>query len=561
MNKKWRIKEHNLDRAEKIAKKFNLSELVSKILSQKNLKDEEIKKYLNPTRQDFYDPFLMPDMDKAIDRIIKAVNDKEKIIVYGDYDADGITSTTILKRFFKDRGVELSTYIPNRLDEGYGLNKEAVEKIAKQGFTLMITVDCGITSIEEVKYAKELGLDVIITDHHETLDDLPKAIAVVDCKRKDNKYPFNSLAGCGVAFKLIQAYCQKLGLNENESLKYLDIVCIGTISDIVPLVDENRVIAKLGLMLVKQTKNLGLKEILNLSGYRKIDSTAISFGVSPRINACGRMGHQEVALELFLSDDPIEVRKLARELEDYNRQRQEIEKRIYEEAILEAEKESKDKPCIVLGKKDWNHGVIGIVSSKITDKYYKPSLLICFEGDEAKGSGRSISGFDLHKAIVDCSKYLKNFGGHSMAIGLSLETKNFDKFKSEFEQYAKENIKEQPIPEIEIDEEIDSKDINIDFIKDLKLLEPFGEANNVPIVIYKNLKIVSIRSLTDGKHLKLTLKDDNTIIDAIGFNLGYLAEEYQIGDKIDVVGSLEINNFNNFETVQITLKDLRKSIS
>ena len=248
MNKKWRIKEHNLDRAEKIAKKFNLSELVSKILSQKNLKDEEIKKYLNPTRQDFYDPFLMPDMDKAIDRIIKAVNDKEKIIVYGDYDADGITSTTILKRFFKDRGVELSTYIPNRLDEGYGLNKEAVEKIAKQGFTLMITVDCGITSIEEVKYAKELGLDVIITDHHETLDDLPKAIAVVDCKRKDNKYPFNSLAGCGVAFKLIQAYCQKLGLNENESLKYLDIVCIGTISDIVPLVDENRVIAKLGLM-------------------------------------------------------------------------------------------------------------------------------------------------------------------------------------------------------------------------------------------------------------------------------------------------------------------------
>ena len=562
MNKIWRIKETDVDRAKKIKEKFKLNDLVCNILAQKNLNNKEIEKYLNPTRRDFYDPFLMPDMDKAIDRIIKAVKEKEKIIVYGDYDADGITSTVILKRFFADRGVNLDTYIPNRLDEGYGLNKEAVEKIAKEGYSLMITVDCGITSIEEVNLANDLGLDVIITDHHETLDTLPNAVAVVDCKRKDNKYPFEALAGCGVAFKVTQGYCKKMNIAEDECLKYLDIVCIGTISDIVPLVDENRVIAKLGLMLVKQTHNLGLREILKISGYKKIDSTAISFGVSPRINACGRMGHQEVALNLFLSDDPIETRKYASQIEEYNRQRQSIEKSIYEEAKEQAEvEENKSNKCLILGNKNWHHGVIGIVSSKITEKYYKPSILLCFEGEEARGSGRSISGFDLHKAIVDCSKYLNHFGGHSMAIGLSLDTKNFEKFKEDFEKYANEKITEDLVQEIEIDEEVTSKDINTNIVKELKILEPFGEANKLPVVIYKNLKITSIRTLSEGKHLKLTVNDENVTIDVIGFNLGELVNNYQIGDKVDIVGNLEINNFNNFETVQITLKDMRKSIS
>ncbi len=560
MNKKWTIKEENIDRALEISNKFNLNLLTSKILSHKNLKDNEIEKFLNPTRNDFYDPFLMPDMDKAIDRIIKAVKDKEKIIIYGDYDADGITSTTILKRFFRDRGINVDSYIPNRLDEGYGLNKEAIKQIADNGYKLIITVDCGITAIEEVSLAKELGVDVVVTDHHETLDELPNGIAVVDCKRKDSKYPFNGLAGCGVAFKLTQAYCQKLNINENECLKYLDLVCVGTISDIVPLVDENRVIAKLGLKLVNQTKNLGLKEILNLAGFKKIDSVAISFGVSPRINACGRMGHQEDALELFLTDDPIEARKYSQKLEEYNRLRQDIEKKIYEEAVIDAEKEI-DKPCIILGSENWHHGVIGIVSSKITEKYYKPSILLCIEGEDAKGSGRSVSGFDLHEAIVDCSKYLKHFGGHSMAVGLSLNSKDIDKFKEEFENYAKEKITDKIVPELDIDSIITEKDINVDAIKELDLLEPFGEANSRPVIIYKNLKILSIRTLSDGKHLKLTVKGDNSVVDVIGFNLGNYADLYQIGDKIDIVGNLEINSFNNTEKVQVNLKDLRKSIS
>ena len=386
MNKKWEIREQDNELTKDIAKKYNLSEITAKILASKNLNDKELEKYLNPTRADFYDPFLMPDMNLAIERIMEAIKNEEKIVVYGDYDADGITSTTILKRFFKDRGIDIGTYIPNRLDEGYGLNQEAIRHIAEEGYKLMITVDCGITAIEEVKLAKELGIDTIITDHHETLDEIPDAIAVIDCKRKDNTYPFNQLAGCGVAFKLTQALCIEMKLNENEALKYLDIACVGTISDIVPLVDENRVIAKLGLKLVKQTKNLGLRSILQQSGYRKIDSNSISFGVSPRINACGRMGHQEDALELFLTDDPIEARRLSQKLEDFNKLRQETEKNIYQEALELIEKNKEDNnPCIVIGKEGWHHGVIGIVSSKITENIISLVYLYALKEKIQKG--------------------------------------------------------------------------------------------------------------------------------------------------------------------------------
>ncbi len=561
MIKKWKVREADEIRAKEISEKFDISMLTSNIIANKNLSDEEIEVYLNPVRSNLHDPFKLPDMRLAVDRIIKAINENEKIIIYGDYDADGITSTTVLKRFFSDRGIEVDTYIPNRLDEGYGLNKNAIEEIAEKGFKLIITVDCGITAIEEVELGKKLGIDIIITDHHETLDDLPKAIAVVDAKRKDNKYPFKGLAGCGVAFKLTQALCKELDLNENECLKYLDIVTIGTISDIVPLVDENRVITKLGLKLVAITKNLGLKALLEITKYKKIDSTTVSFGISPRINACGRMGHQEDALNLFLTNDPIEARKLAKKIEEYNKERQDIEKNIYNEAKEIIEKDYLDKPSIVIGKEGWHHGVIGIVSSKITEEYYKPSILVCFENEEAKGSGRSIPGFDLHEAITKCSTYLTNCGGHSMAIGLSLEKKNFEKFKEEFENYSNEKLIEDQIPEMEIDEVLTSQDLELNAVNELKMLEPFGEANSEPIVMYKNIKIESIRTLSEGKHLKLSLKDDgNILLDAIGFNMGSLASTYQIGDKIDVAGNIGINSYNNVERVQIVLRDMRFTV-
>ncbi len=561
MNKKWECYNNNNEEVEKIAKEFNVSKLLATILSNKKIsKKEDIEKFLSPTRNDFHDPFLMPDMKIAVDRIIKAIETKEKIMIYGDYDVDGITSITVLKQFLGDRGIVADTYIPNRLDEGYGLNKKAIEEIAKQNYTLMITVDCGISGIEEVEYANSLGIETIITDHHEQAEIIPNALAVVDAKRKDNKYPFNQLAGVGVVFKLIQAIGICLGLEEKEYLKYLDLVCVGTISDIVPLVDENRVIAKLGLKLVEVTKNLGLKTLLDTVGYKKIDSITISFGVAPRINACGRMGYQEEALNLFLTKNLEEAKEISNKLNEYNKERQDKEKRIFAEAIEKIEKGEKDKSCIILGNENWHHGVIGIVASKVTDMYFKPSILICFEEQgDGKGSGRSIPGFDLHEALTKCDKYIEKFGGHSMAIGITVKRDNFEEFKKQFEEYAKNSDIDKIIPIIYIDEEITLKDINLKAVQELQLLEPFGEGNKMPLFLYKNLKIDSIRALSEGKHLKLTLKDDNMVIDAIGFNMGEYTNDYLIGDKIDIVGNLEINSFNGIDKVQINLKDIRRS--
>ena len=563
MNKKWQIYETNKEKIEQIKSKYQINELLATILVNRNIIEEDkIRLFLNPTRADFYDPFLIIDMEIAVNRIIQAIESKENVTIYGDYDVDGITSITVLKSFLKDNGLETSVYIPNRLDEGYGLNKEAIEKIAKDGCNLMITVDCGISAIDEIEYANSLGIETIVTDHHEAGNEIPNAIAVIDNKRKDSKYPFRELAGVGVVFKLIQALGIKLNLKEEAYLKYLDIVCLGTISDIVPLVDENRVIAKLGLMLVKQTKNIGLKSIINSSGYNKIDSNTISFGVAPRVNACGRMGKAEEALELFLSSNINEVNELTKRLNEHNRERQETEKAIFESAVETIEKEHlNDNKAIIVGGENWHHGVIGIVSSKITDMYFKPSILLSFEEDGiGKGSGRSIPGFDLHEALMKCPDTVEKFGGHSMAVGIAVKKEKLEEFRKEFEKIAEESHIDEIMPIINIDAKINLSDINKEMVESLKQLEPFGEANKMPIFAFKNLKIDSIRALSEGKHLKLTLKDNNNIINAIGFNIGHLADEYRIGDKIDVAGVLEINTFNGVDNLQINIKDIMKSI-
>ena len=562
MNKKWELINVDESKAEKIENQFNVGKLVARALATKNLKsDEEIEVFLSPRRGDFHDPFLMPDMEKAVDRVVKAIQNKEKVTIFGDYDVDGITSSSILHRFLKECGLETKIYIPNRISEGYGLNEEAIRKIANEKTTLIITVDCGITGNKEVELAKSLGIDTVITDHHEQAEELPKAVAVVDCKRKDNTYPFNGLAGCGVAFKLTQGISQRLGIPEEKSLKYLDIVCVGTISDIVPLEDENRTISKLGLRLLNQTKNPGLKALLESTGYKKIDSTAVSFGLAPRINACGRMGHEDEALKLFLTDNLQEARELTSKLNEYNTKRQEIEKDIFSKAQEMLKNENEQKlPCIVLGGENWHHGVIGIVSSKITDMYSKPSLLLCFEGEESKGSGRSVPGFDLHEALENCKDNIKQFGGHSMAVGLTIETNKFADLKNALEEYATKMKVADIVPVVKVDQKIGLTDVMIKDIKELELLEPYGEANKMPIFQINNVRIESIRTLSEGKHLKLTVKDEHKIIDCIGFNLGNLASEYPIGSKIDLIGSLEINEFRGIENIQINLKDIRHSV-
>lgn len=563
MNKKWQIYETKEQEIEQIREKYQLNKLLATILANRNItQKEDIRLFLEPTRKDFHDPFLIKDMEKAVQRILQAIEKQEKVTIYGDYDVDGITSITVLKSFLQDRGLEVGSYIPNRLEEGYGLNKQAIGKIEKEGCQLMITVDCGISAIEEINYANSLGIQTIITDHHEPGNELPHALAVIDNKRKDSNYPFRELAGVGVVFKLIQAIGMKLELKEEEYLKYLDIVCVGTISDIVPLINENRVIAKLGLQLIRQTQNIGLRSIIQSSGYSKIDSNSISFGIAPRINACGRMGKAEEALELLLSKNYNRVSELTKKLNEHNRIRQETEKNIFENAVKQIEEEHlKDKNAILVGGENWHHGVIGIVSSKITEMYFKPSILLSFEEDGiGKGSGRSIPGFDLHDALRQCTNTIEKFGGHSMAVGITIKKDKFPKFKEQFEVIATNAHIDEIIPVIQVDSIIDVKDINKDMVESLKQLEPFGEGNRMPVFAFKNLKIDSIRALSEGKHLKLTLKDNNTIINGIGFNLGQLAEEYRIGDKIDVVGVLEINSFNGTDSLQINIKDMMRSL-
>lgn len=564
MNKKWELCEENEELIEKVSRENNISELISTILVNRNVIDkDDVKVFLNPKRNDFHDPFMMPDMKEAVDRIEKSIKNNEKIIIYGDYDVDGVTSITILKKFLMDRGMtNVGYYIPKRLEEGYGLNKDAVKKIYDEGYSLIITVDCGITGMEEIAYAYELGMEVIVTDHHEPLDEIPDCIGVIDCKRKDSKYPFNGLAGCGVVFKLTQALSKRLELEEKEYLKYLDIACVGTISDIVPLVDENRVISKLGLKLVEQTRNLGLKSLLEVNTGKNsvINANTVSFGIAPRINACGRIGYEKEAVKLFMTENLVEAKETTEKLNSYNKTRQDIEKKIFEEAKEIIEKNNmQENNTIVVGKEGWHHGVIGIVASKITELYFKPTILIGFENGIGKGSGRSVPGFDLHDALHCLGGYLEKYGGHEMAVGVTVLKENFDKFAEKLEERAKKMHTEEIIPIISIDKELSPKDLTLKTAENLLELEPYGTSNNVPIFLIKNLKIDSIRTLVEGKHLKLTLQDGTSIINAIGFNLGEYAEEYRLGDKVDIIGMVEINVFNNIKNIQINMKDMRKS--
>lgn len=560
MNKKWEYVISDEEKVKELQNKHGISETLANIFVNRGItEDKDIEVFLNPTRDDFHDPNLLPDIEKAIKRITQAKENNEKVVIYGDYDVDGITSITVLKKFLDSLNMNVDYYIPNRLDEGYGLNKQAVKTLSEKGYTLMITVDCGISGIEEIEYANSLKIDTIVTDHHEPLEELPNAIAVINPKRIDSKYPFRDLAGVGVVFKLIQALSIAYELDAKEYLKYLDIVCVGTISDIVPLVNENRVITKLGLKLLKQTKNVGLRNLMCSSGYKQIDSTSISFGIAPRINACGRMGNEEEALKLFLTDVQTEAAEITNRLNKYNKDRQETERTILEQAINKIDPEElKEKDVIVLAGENWHHGVIGIVSSKITDMFYKPSILLCIEGDIAKGSGRSIAGFDLHDALCQTSDLLEKYGGHEMAVGLTVKPENVQKLKERLREIIEKTEIENTVPIITIDKVLNVKDLSKELIEDLKKLEPYGEANKMPIFALKNMKIDSIRSLSEGKHLKLTLKSENRLLEAIGFQMGELANEYRIGDNIDIAGTIEINSYN--DSVQVNLKSIMRTV-
>ena len=561
MQKTWCLKKYDEEKIEKIKSTYNVSDIMAKLLMSRNIEFQDIDMFLNGTIDDLYDPYDIKDMEKIVDRIDVALKRHEKVCIYGDYDVDGITSITIMYKFLTKLGIDIMYYLPDRLVEGYGINNNALDEIKSQGVSLIITVDCGITAIEEIEYAKKIGLDVCITDHHECTENLPDAYAIINPKRKDDNSKFKMLAGVGVAFKCLMAIAEKYNLAKEEYLKYLDIVSIGTISDIVPLVGENRIISKYGLKMMEKTKNLGLKELLKIVNYKDIDSMMVSFGMAPRINACGRMGNASAAVKLLLEKDDQKAEKIAMELDELNQERKNVESIIYNQTLDIIKKENlENKNSIVLYNSSWHNGVIGIVASRLVNMYYKPVILLTKEHGFIRGSGRCPSGFSLYDALSECKELLIQFGGHELAAGLSIDEKNIEAFIEKFEEVVKNRKYTISDQIINIDSVISRKNLNAQIIKDIRALKPYGQSNQVPIFLYKGLKVAAIRTIKDDKHLKLVLKDDKSLIDAVGFSLGIRRDEIRIGDKIDVVANIELNSYNTPKTIQLVIQDFKKSV-
>lgn len=562
LKKKWLLREFDKNRVVEISKAFHISPLTAIILYNRGIHDDEtITRFLSKDLGVMHDPYLLKDMEKAADRIRKARDNKEKVTIYGDYDVDGITSIAILYKHLTEMGIEVDYYVPDRMQEGYGVNRDALDKIRNNGTTLIITVDTGITAVEESEYAKEIGLDVIVTDHHECKETIPNVYAAIDPKRKDCPYPFKSLAGVGVVFKLIQA------LDERKSLpdlmdKYADLMCLGTVADISPLVDENRVIVTEGLKRFKTTKNVGLKALIDVSTNGKnITTSTIGYIIAPRINASGRLGCASRSVELFLTDDTEKAHTLAESLCEENTNRQHTEQKMFKEALeyLEEHPEVKEDKVIVIPHKDWHHGIVGIVSSKITEKFYKPSILFAIDGNEAKGSGRSVNGFNLFGALEHCSDLLEKFGGHELAAGLTIKADNIEAFRKKINECSKDQFTEQMMtPTIMLDAAIKVPYISLDTVHDINRLQPFGVDNPTPAFAIRNIKIHKISVMSEGKHLRMTLLKDGKYLDSVGFGMGEYYQYLEEGDFIDVAFALDINDYKGFQNVQLILKDIKK---
>ena len=562
MQKVWNVKKYDDEYVQKVCDRYNVSKLLAKLLISRNIAFDDMDMFLNGTINDFRDPFDIKDMDKFVERIDIALKNNEKIAIFGDYDVDGITSIIVLYRFLKELGLTVYYYLPDRLVDGYGLNKEAIEDMCKKDVAVCITVDCGITAVDEVKYANEFGIDMCITDHHECPEILPDAYCIVDLKQKDDNSKFKLFAGVGVAFKCICALSKKYNMPREKYLKYLDLVALGTISDIVSLTDENRIIAKYGLMLLNTTKNVGLKALFKVINQKQIDSITVSYLIAPRINACGRMGDAGIAVRLLLEKNPIKAYKLAQKIEQYNIQRQNIEKEILDQALEYINKNNlESKNSIVIYDKAWHSGVIGIVASRLVNIYSKPVILFTQEDNILRGSGRCPQGFSIYNALTHCSDYIIQFGGHDLAAGLSVSVDMIDNFKQKFEETVTTTTK-GPIPQvIDIDDVIEKKDLNINNIKDIYKLKPYGQENPVPVFEYKNLKIKSLRTIKDNKHLVFTLWDSNNLINAVAFSMGNRRDEISMADTIDIVCQIDINTYTRPRTIQLLIQDFKKIVN
>jgi len=562
--KRWRLVAGERERLDLLAREAGISPLLALILLNRGITTpQQAREFLTPSLGNLHDPYLLQDMDRAVARLDRAIAKGEPILVFGDYDVDGITGTALMVTVLRELGARVGYYIPARLQEGYGLNKTVLHRAAARGYKLILTVDCGITAVEEVEAGKEYGLDFIITDHHQPQEVLPPAAAVLDPKRDDCPYPFAELAGVGVAFKVVQALGESRGYGREWWQRYLDLVVLGTVADIVPLQDENRILVKYGLEALRDTQRPGIQALLQITALAGQDLRPgqIGFILGPRLNACGRLGQADRGVELLLTDRPEQAEKLARVLDQENRDRQDIEEAILKEvrARVEGEVDLDRERVIVLGSPNWHPGVIGIVASRLVELYYRPTLLFNLEAGEGKGSARSIPGFHIFKALSQCKELLKGFGGHEHAAGLSLEEARLPALRQRLNELAWDWLsEEQLLPVLTIDAEVNLNQLDLALLKDLEKLAPFGPGNPEPVFTCRGARLLGYRGVGEGgKHLKLRVSQGGCELDGIGFQLGELAAALKKpGQGIDLAFSLQRNDWQGRTSLQLVVKDL-----
>ena len=576
-----------------ISRSLKVNSILARLLYNRgytNVKDAS--SFLKMENEMLRNPFDMKDVDKGVARIKAAIDKGERITVYGDYDVDGVTSVCTLYLYLKEQGADIDYYIPNRSGEGYGVSERAIDMLKEKGTTLIVTVDTGVTANKEVEYAKSIGVDFVITDHHECHADLPPAEAVINPHRPDCPYPFKELAGVGVVFKLISAYEERINTPDRltATLKvikgYADLVAIGTIADVMPIKEENRIIVKYGLGMIENTERPGLSALIDAATNKsdntrrdpktkvvkkkkktKITSGFIGFTLAPRINAAGRVRSAALAVELFLSESYSSAKDIAEELCEANKERQAEENKIMQEAYEKIESLGIDKdPVIVLDADTWHHGVIGIVSSRITEKYCRPSILVSFEGngeiptpdDVGKGSGRSVKGLNLVEALCHVQDHLVKFGGHELAAGLSVTRSELPIFREKINEYAREAFSDKDlVPIVEADMEIDSSDVTLEIAESLRLLEPYGVDNPIPVFVMREVPVVEINGVSEGKHSRLTLATERGNVSAMFFSNSPEALGVHNGDTVDILFSIDINEWLDRKNVQLIIRDLK----
>ena len=562
---KWELPSSKIEHiAERLMEEHPMPPHFARILAFRDITTfREAEAFINPKLEDLRDPFLIKDMEIAVERVKRAMKTGERIMILGDYDVDGVCGTALFVRVMSNLGVKVGYHVPDRFKEGYRISKDGIDHAERFGAKLIISVDSGITAFEEAIYSRSKGMDVIITDHHEPQSILPDVRAVLNPKREDSTYPFRELAGVGVMFKLLQALYVDMEMDYGELFDELDLVALGTAADVVPLIDENRVLTKFGIERMKNTANTGLAALMEISGVSKnrANSNNIIYSLAPRLNAPGRLSSASKTVELLISENWLGALKIAEEIEEENAVRRYMNDRVYMEAesMIRYDEHSQPKNCIVLASENWHQGVIGITASRLVEKYYLPTVLISLEGKIGKGSARSIKEFDICTAMSECEDILNNYGGHKYAVGLSIQTDRINDFKQRFIEIINRELQDGiPVPSFNIDSEVDLSCVNDTLIRFLNKLSPFGESNSLPLFLTRNLHAVTHPRIVGKNHLKFKVTDGKKMFNAIAYNMGQLRNRIRIGaPHMDILYHVEENEWMGTRNIQLVVKAIK----